>query len=286
MCAHASILSVLASSIDRLIALVYSLRYWQIVTKKRISVIMCCMWIGIIAFDIIPLFPFRRLGKQTCHYVPTKPWSVTMHVVMNIIPLPILVATYIATIRIAFKHAQRIQLDKNLQSSKLGRKEKITMLYNMRATRKVLLIIASYFICVGPACIYYLLEWLCGKCQTARYKQHYEQYVHFVLKVLVNFNAVVSAVIFFWNSKIFRKNAKEIFSVRDRFNDQREFNSVAENGRYGVTDKVKMLNGNHTDGNDNEEKTLPSEQSSSRNRFKKENTEEGREELLLKPMTS
>ncbi len=235
LCAHASILSLLASSFDRLIALVYSLSYWQIVTKRRIMITLICIWCGVIAFDALPLLPTYS-KSHSCHYVPTKAWSVSMHVIMNIIPLPILLANYIVTIRIAFKHTKRTQLD--LNCSKLGRRDKLNMLYNMRATRKVLLIIGSYFLCVGPACIYYLLEWLCRSCYTKEYKEHREQYVRFVMKVLVKFNAVISPVLFFWKSKVFRKSVREVFSTKDPFSTgKRDFNSFSENQRFVIKNR-------------------------------------------------
>eukprot|EP00794_Sanderia_malayensis_P000147 gene147-759_t len=241
LCTHATILSLLASSFDRVIALVYSLRYWQIVTKRRICAVIAMVWLFVIAFDVIPMFaPSDKRGtpRAACNYIPTKEWSVSMHVIMNIIPFPILLVNYVITVRIAFKHAERAQLDKSIStnsSCKQGRRDKLNTLYNMRATRKVLLIIGSYFVCVGPACVYYLLEWLCKSCFTKTYKEKQEQYMHFVLKILVNLNAVISPVIFFWKSKVFRSSAKEIFSIKDRFSAERRDMNSSFGDRYRLT---------------------------------------------------
>ena len=211
VCAHASIMSLLVSNVDRLIALFYSLRYWEIVTKTRISIAVSLTWLFVICFDMVPLL--TPVENASCHYTPTKAWSVSMHIVMNIIPLPLLLAGYIVTIRIAYKHARK---NDSFSSRNLSRREKVKIICGIRATKKVMLIIGCYFICVGPACVYYLLEWLCMSCFTAEYKIHREQYVHFFLKVLVNVYAVVSAIIFYWNSKDFRRKAREMLSGREK----------------------------------------------------------------------
>ena len=208
--AHASILSLMASSIDRLLALLYPLRYWEIVSRKRIFVVVAVIWLFVICFDIIPFFTPIKYDK--CHYTPVKSWSVSMDILMNIIPLPLLLVSYIVTIRIAYSHARR---DVTVNSRNLSRRDKVRILCSIRATRKAVLIIGSYFIFVGPACVYYLLEWLCHSCFTIDYKIHKEQYLHFVLKVLVNVHAVVSAVIFYWNSKDFRRKVREVLSGRE-----------------------------------------------------------------------
>ena len=209
--AHASILSLLASSVDRLVALLYPLRYWEIVSKKRIFVVVAFIWLFVICFDVVPFFTPSRYDK--CHYTPVKAWSVSMGILMNIIPLPLLLVSYIVTIRIAYSHARR---DVTFNSRNLSRRDKVRIVCGIRATRKAVMIIGSYFIFVGPACVYYLLEWLCHSCFTLDYKIHKEQYLHFFLKVLVNVHAVVSAVLFYWNSKDFRKKAREVLSGRER----------------------------------------------------------------------
>ena len=214
VCAHASIASLLVSNVDRLLALFYSLRYWEIVTKIRITAVVAFTWLFVICFDITPLF--ISIEDDKCHYTPTKVWSVSMHIVMNIIPLPLLLAGYIVTIRIAYKHVRK---NDPLRSRNLSRREKVRIICGIRATKKVMMIIGSYFICVGPACVYYLLEWLCPSCCTTDYRRYREQYVRFFLKVLVNVYAVVSAIIFYWNSKDFRKKVREVLSGREKAKD-------------------------------------------------------------------
>ena len=211
VCAHASIMSLLVSNVDRLLALLYSLRYWEIVTKTRISAVVAFSWLFVICFDIVPLF--TAAGEKLCHYTPTKQWSISMHIVMNIIPLPLLLAGYIVTIRIAYKHARK---NDPFKSRNLSRRDKVRIICGIRATKKVMMIIGSYFICVGPACVYYLLQWLCLSCFTRDYDMNRKQYTQFFLKVLVNIYAVVSAIIFYWNSKDFRRKAREILSRREK----------------------------------------------------------------------
>ena len=248
-CTHASIMCLLVSCFDRLIALVYSLHYGQIITKRRICAAVCAAWVFVLAFDVLPFFIPRGVNTEGCHYVPTKSWSVPMHVVMNIIPLPLLLGSYVVTIRIAYKHERKAK--GTLKMSQLNRKERIRMICGIRATRKVIMIIGSYFICVAPACIYYLLQWLCKSCFTQEYTQNYEQIMHFFLKVLVNAFAIVSAVIFFWNSKLFRNNVRELLSRKSASDSFRESISMTAVRRYIVSKTVmkkSKLNGNISGG--------------------------------------
>ncbi|XP_065057736.1 alpha-1B adrenergic receptor-like [Rhopilema esculentum] len=230
VCAHASIMSLLASNVDRLIALAYSLRYYEIVTTFRIKIILFATWMFVIAFDSVPLFSKKQ--NRACHYVPTKTWSVSMHIVMNIIPLPLLLVGYIITIRIAYQHARKLR--RSLREKGVSRKEKVKAICRIRATKKVSLIIGSYFICVGPACVYYLLEWLCVSCFSIGYKLYREQYLHFFLKVLVNINAIISAIIFYWNSKDFRRSARDMLGGRDSTKNTMEYNASITADRHNL----------------------------------------------------
>lgn len=248
-CTHASIMCLLVSCFDRLIALVYSLRYWQIITKRRICVAVCATWVFVLAFDVLPFFISSGDNTEGCHYVPTKSWSVPMHIVMNIIPLPLLLGSYVVTIKIAYKHERKAK--GTLKMSKLNRKERIRMVCGIRATKKVIMIIGSYFICVAPACIYYLMEWLCKSCFSQEYTRNHEQIVHFFIKVLVTVFAIVSAVIFFWNSKIFRKKVRELLSRRSATDSFRQSLSMTAVRRYIVSKtlmKKSKLDGNISGG--------------------------------------
>lgn len=240
VCAHASIMSLLVSTLDRLIALFYSLRYWEIVTRSRITVVVLLSWLFVICFDMVPLITTVEGAK--CHYTPVKEWSISMHTVMNIVPLPLLLAGYTVTIRIAYRHARK---NPSVNTKNMSKREKMRIICGIRATRKVTMIIGSYFVCVGPACVYYLLEWLCTSCFTADYKHYREQYVHFFLKVLVNVYAVVSAVIFYWNSKDFRRKAREVISGRERSKASLEnCNGLSSDQRHFLKKKDVKSNGN------------------------------------------
>ena len=213
LCAHASILSLLTSSCDRIIALYYALRYQEFVTKKRLLLVLIGIWMFVIAFDLIPFFPVNLTDSDGCHYVPNKQWSVTMHILLNIIPFPILILNSIFIVRVAMRHVER-QKSINKEKSRSRPKRSlrnVQFIFQMKATQKVLLITGTYILCVGPACVYYLLVWLCPHCFSSSYK-HHQQWVRFVVKLLVHSHALLSPIIFFWRSKLFRSEAKRVLS--------------------------------------------------------------------------
>ena len=69
--------------------------------------------------------------------------------------------------------------------------------------------------------------------------------MHFFLKVLVNVYAVVSAVIFYWNSKDFRRKAREVISGRERSKASLEnCNGLSSDQRHFLKKKDVKSNGN------------------------------------------
>ena len=205
-CTHISVFSLLGSSMNRAIGLVYPFRFRRQFKNKRLNDLsIFLIWMISIGFDTVPFFPVDRSDSDGCHYVPCQIWAVTNHIVGNIVPLVLLIIAYIIMVKAAYGFSKR-----KISPTSTADSGSIQTLLHLKATRIGLLITGSYFICWGPACIYYLLDWLCKSCFTVEYKPH-DQWVRNFVKIFVLTGNLISPIIFCWGNRAFRHKAKTIY---------------------------------------------------------------------------
>ena len=154
---------------------------------------------------MIPFFPFSESDDEYCHYKIKKDWAVAINIITMAIPLPGIVSCYGYMLYLAF--GQYVRIQKTSTVSKNGStKKKPRLLSEVKATRKVALIIGAYIICWTPSTLYYLLEWLCPHCYPENYQPH-KTWIRFFFKLLVMFHALVTPIIFCCQSREFQKDA-------------------------------------------------------------------------------
>ena len=118
-CGHIMKLSLLIVCIDRLIAVRWPFIYHQLVTRRKMTIILFILWFITILIDMIP---FIKPGnyEDGCRYRPTHAWGFSVIIIYNIIPLAVIIISYslIWYTAAKFAYKDRAILHKSLKIKK------------------------------------------------------------------------------------------------------------------------------------------------------------------------
>ncbi|XP_066927529.1 alpha-1A adrenergic receptor-like [Clytia hemisphaerica] len=203
---HLAMCSLLLMTVQKILILSFPLRYQRIITGFRTNLIFGVAWLFLLIFDMIPFFPFSEHDDEYCHYKIKKDWALAMNIITMAIPLPVIIGCYGYMLYLAFGQYVRIQKTTSISHNGSSKKKKPNMLSEVKATRKVALIIGAYILCWTPSTLYYLIEWLCPHCYPKNYEPH-KTWIRFFFKLLVMMHALVTPIIFCCQSREFQKDA-------------------------------------------------------------------------------
>ena len=119
-------------------------------------------------------------------------------------------------LKIAFSHASKIkgQTMEQQRRRKSSVAHYLKIASELKATKRIALLVGSYIVCWGPSTTYYLLVWICPDRCFPRDFEPAETWVRFFFKLMVMFHAFLTPIIFCWNSTIFRTQARQVTSRR------------------------------------------------------------------------
>ena len=151
----ATVLSVLGLTIDQYIRIAYPLKYWTIVTRRRI-IIYCLVCFAITVFDTIALSVvildwFK--GELTEENANT--FSIQQHIVRVIhflLPLCIIILVHLKVLHIAYRHRKQINIQ--LQTVNGHPHTSSTDTNHKKGIRFVTFIIISLVMCWLPKCMF------------------------------------------------------------------------------------------------------------------------------------
>jgi len=206
-CIHLAMCSLLLMTIQKILILSFPLRYRQILNRFRTNLVFSLAWVFMIVFDFIPFVPVSEHDKEYCHYKIKKKWAVAMDIITMAIPLPVIICGYSYMVYLAYLQAVRIHKQSTLSTDAGQKRRKFRMWSEVKATRRVALIIGAYITCWTPSTLYYLLEWLCPQCYPEQYEPH-RTWIRFFFKLIVMIHALVTPIIFCCQNREFQKDAR------------------------------------------------------------------------------
>ncbi|XP_013413634.1 D(2) dopamine receptor-like [Lingula anatina] len=160
MLCKASIWNVTAISVDRYIAVTWPLRYRQHISHKKVFAVLLAIWFVAAITAFVPIYMgwntadglVQNLGQAeapSCHLaVENLAYSVTLSLTDFIIPLILLLFTYVQVLVIARRQAQLIQTPRIAFNSHANGPELPTLnTKELRATIMLSAVIATFLLC-------------------------------------------------------------------------------------------------------------------------------------------
>ena len=202
-------LSILISSLstfDQLMLLKFPFQYRKFLPERRIFISIIVIVLFSLLYDTLPLLPIAEKAKKKCTHIPFKIWSITNHMI-QLIFLIILIFNTIWLTRIAY---QQTRVSRSIRRGMVISTYKKYEMIRLKATKTVVIMIATYIFCWGPLIVYYLIVWLCKKCFSANYMA-YDQWTRLFVKILAMLYALLSPIIFGARNNLFTiRKRKEV----------------------------------------------------------------------------
>ena len=230
-----SVVHLLAIGIDRYFSLRYVYLYEQNVTRKKLYVVIACLWMYSLVITLLSIFQWDDRTISQVHtpdkqcYWKNKPYYYFVLITTFYIPLPILIFNYIYVYRIAKRHIEEIlKITVESASSKkdLTRKKK-----QLKLLRSVMVLLVVYIICWIPNTIFQMSLVVNESFWIPKTQEKWFIAIYFVLVfVLAPLNSAINPWIYVIVNDQFRFFLKQlILKVRNKpymMNDTTAFISV------------------------------------------------------------
>ena len=116
LCGGASNMAVLLVSLDRVVAIVQSLRYYTILTTGRVRACIVTTWLFVLGLAILPQVGWGRLGSSTpstgtCRFTETlqREYLVLESAVLFVLPVFTVLLVYAVILKAACRHSKAIR---------------------------------------------------------------------------------------------------------------------------------------------------------------------------------
>ena len=218
LCGHLQTLSLMAVSIDRILAITYPLHYSTIITRTKMLVGLLLMWTGVISADIMPFVP-RDDAMKSCPYRPWKEWSLSVIIISIIIPFVVICICYIRIWFIALQHARKLLRTNTIAPSPSRPQQNTTSwpllsAVELKATKTSALIIGVYLACWGPIGIYYMITNVCYSCIYGPDGDNIKSNIGFAVKIISFVSSILSPVAYCWRNTEFKEEFRRKFYRR------------------------------------------------------------------------
>ncbi|XP_028519400.1 melanocortin receptor 4-like [Exaiptasia diaphana] len=216
----ASILTITFITVDRFLALHLHLRYQELVTTKRISMVVFMIW----AFSVLWTCLFVLLGKVT----------VVISHIDNFLFLSILVLTISLMLKISFfirQHAAQIQVQQQAMNAQPGAAGNIK-----RSVNVMYYILGTFFLCYSPSIVIWIMETFMSKLE-----------ISILVRSILFMNSSINPIIYFWRISDMRNAALQLLRSIRRTNNNHNHNN--NNNNYNNNDNNNNNNNNNTNNN-------------------------------------
>ena len=197
---YAACISLLLVTLDRLVAVLYPLKYSVHATRTKMMYILCLCWFYVLCLCVIPFF--NKKVKRSCLYSPSEEWTIFMLSFNTFIPFVVIFISY------------KLIFSKTKKALKLRNTERCRRYQSQNKILKItVLIVASYILCWGPSFVYYFLQAICKACLANLYRREdTEKIITFIMKVLTFINGIFAPLVYcFLNTKF---NAERQETIR------------------------------------------------------------------------
>ena len=181
---YAACISLLLVTLDRLVAVLYPLKYNVHATMKKMMHILCLCWFYVLCLCVIPFFNTKVKGS--CSYSPSEEWTVFMLTFNTFIPFVVIFISY----KLIFSKAKKPVKMRNTEKCRRCQSQKKTL-------KTTVLIVASYIFCWGPSFVYYFLQAICKACLADLYRrENTEKIITFLMKLLTFINGIFAPLVY------------------------------------------------------------------------------------------
>lgn len=207
-CCGASVFTLMAITVDRLIAVSWPLRYSQIMTKGKCKIIIASTWFLGIGLSIIPVFSgLDTPNKWVCGNIEYEPGAIVVHsfIVASITPTlsAVLLLAYARIFMIAQRHVKDVAMRRRTGMDE----EKVRSLESkslMKATVTAVLVVLLFIICWLPQSAKLVLDSLLEPSEEVQFI--YQTAVEF----LAYFNSAVNPIIYALRNRKYKEAYESI----------------------------------------------------------------------------
>lgn len=209
-CGTASILCLAMISLERYVAVKYSLRYNSIVTQRKALFCMAFIWIYSL---IVSLASFLSLLKESddesCLFVGRE--YVTFITISSFLaPVGVMAFSYWNIFLVALTHARRIDSLSMQGDSEGSRHSKRRLRRELKGAKTLTIIMGTHFVCWCPLFVFLLIYTYCPSCRGDSMK-----IANYVILFLRHFNSFANPIIYSGINRQFRAAIKRFVLGRN-----------------------------------------------------------------------
>ena len=181
---YAACISLLLVTLDRLVAVLYPLKYIVHATITKMMCILCLCWFYVLCLCVIPFF--NKKVKHFCLYSPSEEWMIFMLTFNTLVPFVVIFISY----KLIFSKTKKALKSRNTEKCQRYQSEK-------KILKTTVLIVASYIFCWGPSFVYYFLQAICKACLADLYRREdTEKIITFLMKVLTFIDGILAPLVY------------------------------------------------------------------------------------------
>ena len=202
-CGTASLLCLAFISLERYVAVKYSLHYHSIVTQRKAIFCMAFIWIySIIVSCAAFLSLLKDSDNESCLFVGRE-YVTFITVASFVAPVGVMAISYWNIFFVARAHARRIDSLSMQGYSEGSSQSKRRMKRELKGAKTLTIIMGTHFVCWCPLFVFFLVYKYCPTCRGDTMRT-----VNYVILFLRHFNSFSNPLIYSGINKQFRAAIK------------------------------------------------------------------------------
>lgn len=213
-CGTASILCLAAISLERYVAVKYSLHYHSIVTHRKAFLCMVFIWVYSVVVSCAALLSLiKKPGEkkdESCFFAGPQ-YATFVTFASFVLPVAVMVFAYWNIFKVAQVHARRInsmQLTPSDPAGSLHSKRVIKR--ELKGAKTLTIIMGTHFICWCPLFVFFLVYTYCQSC-----RGNALDVTNYIILVLRYCNSLTNPLIYSGINKQFRAGIKRFLFRRN-----------------------------------------------------------------------
>ena len=196
-----SIFSLVVLTIDRFIAIVYSLRYPSLMTPQRSKIIVGFAWASCLVISAVSLGAYApaRVSQENSMCIRDEPNIFeVLSVSWSAVSFSIILILYIFILKVARRQARRIAAQ-----NQIGNPQNAPQPINTKSATTVIIITGTVFMCFTPGCFFQIM-----KVNGIALGQNFEAIAY----IIYVSNGWLNCIIYYWRNRELRQTLHNLVS--------------------------------------------------------------------------